>query len=461
MLENFEMNGWWWLPGKDAERVSGVMAFDAQTGPVLRTLGQLGGPGPIVTDFPSFPVIHGTTADGKDVTLLHCQLTSLTQSYPRGIPEAEYSSALCLRNALLDEATGFWAAETDISDLVPWLTPTVFSFNYRQDRGSLLDYSPLTPLQTFFPGENEADSGCQIMIDGRIRSTEKHYQHQISYCPVLRLNIRKPVPISHVLSLATCALQFFELGCASPLLPGGVRFYLSPLRTGMEADYVEVFFQQVPGEHRPPLRDLHDLLFNYGDVAQMFPSLMRGWLKSYDNIASSIRLHSQLLYSSGPPEYSFLACVFALEAYYRDAVAGRPLDDDSFSSSVEKILAVVPDEQRAFWRTKLRYANEYNLRDRLLGMCDRIPELAGFLHLTEGFIGKVVNTRNLLAHQSVGGNQAVWREPEEFKIPNIQLQLFLEAVLVGHLGVPETDVIKWFGNNRTVRGLSKLFGTKT
>jgi len=319
-----------------------------------------------------------------------------------------YRRALC--NRLVDKTTCFWAVEMDIPELAPWLTPRLFTHHAVKEAGSILQFAPLERLEAFFPGDDEADSVFRIAVDGRLSEGVRHHHHEFSHIPIPRANVRKPIVIEHAPGLAKCVIEFFELACAAPLLAEQTRLYPSPLHSRGEANYVEVSVQQVRGEDQGPPVDRHDLLFAYDDIGPIFGVVMRNWLATYDSIVSSIRLHSQVLYSAGPAEYCFLLSMFALEAYSRDTSASRPLDGAEFTSDLTKILDSVPSERVSFWRRSLAYTNEHNLRDRLFTLRDARPAVGAMLHLTDGFLRKSVDTRNSLVHQ-LEATRRVWKQP--------------------------------------------------
>ena len=103
MIEHVEHEGFWWLPGREAERLFGTLRL-GQGRPELKVAGNFGhqvisqSEGVIAYSFDleDRPRILGITTDGKAVTLEDCSSQALVLPVP-GIPTAVGSCDLHAR----------------------------------------------------------------------------------------------------------------------------------------------------------------------------------------------------------------------------------------------------------------------------------------------------------------------------------------------------------------------------
>src|SRR3954464_481988 len=95
MMERFEYQGFWWLPGTSDSRVPGTLIFDPEEGITLNLLGSLSG-----LDGVSVPLepelILGLSSDGRTITLKECSRTMGIVSFGAGFVTSSFSAGMVI-----------------------------------------------------------------------------------------------------------------------------------------------------------------------------------------------------------------------------------------------------------------------------------------------------------------------------------------------------------------------------
>lgn len=150
--------------------------------------------------------------------------------------------------------------------------------------------------------------------------------------------------------------------------------------------------------------------------------------------------------TSPPDELRFATLVFAAEGLHRDTVGGKYISRTDYRTQyMAPIRAAIPNQgnydlERHIYNS-LGHCNEKSLKARLLELAEELPEnvLAALFpdDTANVFLGKVVNTRNYLAHREPALAQNSFRVGNELTHGYHKFHAMLVCNMFLRLGIPE------------------------
>ena len=198
-----------------------------------------------------------------------------------------------------------------------------------------------------------------------------------------------------------------------------------------------------------------NMLASFSDVSTDISAILRRWYDLYSRLDSALNLYFATVFNSRLySNHQFLFLAQAIEVYHRRNTSfdSRCQPTADFRARRDKLIALVPEEERDWLRTKLHHANEKTLAHRL----DEIlaahqPEVSKLVKNTALFSRRVRATRNYFTHYST--------KPED--MDNVatggqlarltyKLRTLLEICIFHELGIRGAPV------DRLIKGYSRL-----
>lgn len=221
--------------------------------------------------------------------------------------------------------------------------------------------------------------------------------------------------------------------------------------------------------------DREEMIFSFNEIKDKSEQILKGWELNAKKLAPIIDLYLRLTYI--PRRHIndlFLSLAQAIEAFHRLAHKGVYIDKRIYKNVVIKSLVdAIPSEPSEYQLSsdseeeeisqeeiakfieamdkKLRYLNEYSLKERLEDLIidyeSCIPE--NFFQSEEEkniFIRRVRDIRGDLTHLSDEKSSSV--STDELMRSIMKLRTFLEICLVKQLGFQDSDVKSLFSRRR-------------
>ena len=373
LLDSFERDGEWWLPGDSVEdRVFGRLSFDPAGGVRLKVRSPLRAEGRLAPGERFRPaLILGSVEYGRPVTLYLA--TRVGRARP---PLSDEGSEFYARYAFLghhfqDEGSeSFASLEAGFTDLEEWSKHHPFvDIIPRSERWST-GYVEMRPV------EAEVDSlRAKLTIKSSIQSwalvpgRTLRWEHRI----VFEVEPEEDRPPQWYRWVLEGLQELLTLLVGRPVYPSLVEARVC--REGNAR--ADVFFD---GGARKPgggsasaalLSRESDFLLPLPDVRRELPVALENWFAKREGLAPVYDLFFGVFF--GPevsPEYQFLSLAQALETYHRRTrPESRYLDEEEYQSRYEEIKEALPGTVRGPLRDRLkemlRYGNEWSLRRRI------------------------------------------------------------------------------------------------
>jgi len=437
--EPFQCFGMWWVPGHDDDVFSGELRYHPTSGLSLTIVRQVIPPRELRPDnaLSSYEVLCGRVVDcprGDVVSLTGCTAIRAVRGLFSGLGTEEFSVDRAYFG--VDFATSddfrFDRADVYIDQLTNWIAYSTLS------RG--IDYDGEVPTDNTLHFdqnlkiESDADD-CRITVEflkqlplGFARTVT------ISETPFFSIMYTEPQPIDYILRTAVFPLQNLSTLASNHISELTAVELSRPGATGKK-ERVRLLFRQVP-ERSEPVKYLYaeQMLFTTRDMP--FARMVVHWLRFARALPDICDLYFSVVYARGLlRDAAFFMLMQVAEAYHRDRYPGTEIPQDEYDKTKKKsIVASAPEQYRSWLGEKLRYSNELTLRKRLRTLlAEDADALALIVDSTHALVGKLVDTRNYMAHRT-DELRAVAASDVELRYLVEKLRILLKLCLLRELG---------------------------
>ncbi|HBF89511.1 MAG TPA: hypothetical protein DDX39_12800 [Bacteroidales bacterium] len=195
-------------------------------------------------------------------------------------------------------------------------------------------------------------------------------------------------------------------------------------------------------------KEIYDVIFSFNDLNDKnnICSFFNTWFSLYNNYEYPIELLIKCLSDiSMNYEYKFINLMYALDVIQQKDVTNSIKDERQISAKNEKLIAKIAtkfkDDSNTIneLRTQLKKNDKIKLKDKLSKLLEPFSNLIEslFEDKFEDFITIVVNTRNLLTHESSVEPRL---KNDEFYYYNLKLEAILLILFLEKLHLPLKDI---------------------
>ena len=161
---------------------------------------------------------------------------------------------------------------------------------------------------------------------------------------------------------------------------------------------VKIYTPSWPYAKNEPAIDDWDMLFKYEDRQNRVESIINKWIENYEQIAPAFDLYFLAKSGTLPTlNLQFLTLVQALEAFHRKTSNEKHMDKDEFAEIRKNIINQIPKKDRNWFCSKLDYANELTLKNRIEKLIEPFDCLIDDERKPQ-LIDRIKDTRNYLTH---------------------------------------------------------------
>lgn len=423
MFDDFEYEGFWFLPEKPDVKLSGKLYYDADSEISLSLLGSFN------FDRKDRDIcILGISKEGIKLSLFGCDLVSFNYPSP-GIPNTTYICERIFKNIHINSENEafFERADIYVKGLDEWVGENGFHFSDIENNAFKLHY--------ILPDEKHIyqsqDFGIFIDFTANSNSINTVYQQKVELQQFVNLRILfgKSIHISKIFQLIIFLGNLYSLIITKPSYVNKLVLYLDKkAQTEFNLmEPVEIFYVM----HRSS-NSMHDIksknmLFTYANTQNILQRIIDNWLSNcvtlkpvFDLFFGS--LYNDFLYINN----KFLSYVQALESYHRIKYQGTDLSEDEHSERLKSIIDSAPQNYQAWLQRKLLYSNEYTLRRRLKEILKHYsPIVNEYVTDIPNFVNKITLTRNYLTHFDYSLVDKIFTEEER-----INVSYFLKIILI-------------------------------
>lgn len=398
MVESFERNGIWWMPGQD-NRVPGTLTFDPKNG-VTVALFQ-----PIDVELPikfrsTSTVIYGIVDGDLKVSLLDCYevITGTNISEYGVFSNSKLVARQCVTGAYVCEDSKFNNFQFSIHNYVQFMCRKGIHAATGHDAGFVWDR--VDPVAFDIDGDEiSLGIGVQVPFSFIEMSASIKENATISITMGKSTGNLDEAILGVFHSLKT--MLEFSLGYPVPI----VQFRAVATDGCGQDENIEIFFSQSGYATQKIGNPHHDMLFSFCKLSdEGIHNLIRTWHDFYNKNRFTVDvLISSGVKSSGDkhPEQSFFFLVSSIEALQRSYGETKvSMSADEFIKIKKSIFDVLPENDfGGHMRNRIGNMNDPSLRQRLGDVLDAMPQsVAGRIISKKILLDNLINTRTLLAH---------------------------------------------------------------
>lgn len=452
-MEDFEFEGIWWLPETPDAKVPGTLEFSPDSGVSLDLLDSLKKPGDHFAAFQREMVeselILGFSSEGRPATLWGCWEKRKRVNLA-GFTKTSFHADFALVGAHLGvaEDARFKKMSAEYRHLDEWAGISGFEIKIPEDHAAhpiVIEHKRPVPVTA-------SVAGARIAVE--VRATLRETSGLVGEAAIAQrtwMSVEYPEGGSfRELNEALHHLRnFLRLGVGESVEPLAVR----GVTEADERTSVEIYYKPVGVRYTGKKVHPAEMLFTLGDINEDFGGFLSNWFGKAERLGPVYDLYFATAY--GSPAYlddRFLSLVQGVEAYHRRALGTTELSEEAHDRRLGEIVSAAPDNHEDWLRGKLAYSNEPSLRKRLAEILRRDPEVMKPIFgesskKRDGFIFKVVETRNYLTHydESKKGTAAVGRELYE---GTERLKSVLEACLLKEVGFEGERLVEILSRKR-------------
>lgn len=451
-MRNETYTGLWWLPADPDRKLSGRLETSISEPPRLSLVGAFA-PVEEMASRNDYPVVQGFTDNGKRITLVHCQTATHNFNAP-GFPTQELiaSAALVGGHFPTPESVAATVTYAEFTFLQEWLGPGAFQEEFPEGGDTItVRYSrrALPVVAVGAGGDVEIVTGWRTRGDRiRQRTIEATSSVKVSWSGALEKVIQdRLAPVQDLLTLGT----------DHPNRMTRLQFRSAEAEQNRDDDLIEAIFPV--NDSTPPRRapTVHDMLFAYPHVEDVFPTLLAGWFDVHTDLADVCALYFTVRRAQPAPlEVTFLTLVRALEVFDRARNGNNVRPKAQHKAFIKTLIDAAPEAARKWLTEKLAFSNEPTLRDRVTRLLDKVGEVMDPIAGERvEFAKRLADTRNYYTHYDESGRKkaATGEEPSRL---NQRLIVFIAALLLHATGLEAPRVTALFRQNQSYVWLMRI-----
>lgn len=453
LKDTFTEEGYWWIQGREDNRVAGTLSFDPENRAVLKLLGLTRELGPAFAAALSgghrpVETIYGVTKNGKPVTLLRAFNVQSSLRMP-GIPTETWKSNLLVVGLhISDEEKDevFSKSYVRFDGIEEWLGHRPFTRKHDLKNRRVTIVADKPP-ETHFA--EHAD--FKVTTVGSIYSSNEPATHYtLDHYSQLGIEPPSPKSLNWHLSRAVRLQELASLCSGHHLTMLGFELQGPEEKIGDTARPVEVHFYSALANDDTERRPRHETpLISGPELISFNADAVQSWFDQYEIFNPAIALFFTV---TGQKQMftniRLLLAIQALEVFHRRTTSDGVMDDQEFDAFYSKLVAAIPDPENKRMKEKLlgtcRYLNELSLGQRLRAIVADLT--ASFGHTPPAFskrnIRKLVDTRNYYTHFSKdleskgtkGGGEMYWASR--------RIVLLLSLLFLQRLGVTAAELTR-------------------
>lgn len=409
-MEEFEYNGYWWLPENPKKKISGTLRFNLREDANLELIGSFKEVKGINTLLQP-NIILGITSNGKIITLYECYESHFHISMP-GFLSSSFIASVVFQGHHFEKEEDiiFDSLSLNYSHLEEWMRITGFQFKLETDSKSHLTKHEVSYS---FPQKIEAKvDKLNISFDYDFNlGGDRIKEVNLKQTTFIKIEPLKPIYFNDYRRNICYHIQnFLSLAMGRAIYPLIIKGKTKACKTELSDGrvvYNDILIFYPMKDLSNLSKKLHpfDMLFSFGNISDNFEKYLRNWLSKSKVLQPVYDLYFGTLYNpSMYLQHKFLSLIQAIESYHRRVYGGKYLSDNDYIPTREALLKVVcqkisDDDFRKSLKEKLKYLNEFSLQKRLKEILKKCGDVINLLiQDNEEFIEDVKNTRNFLTH---------------------------------------------------------------
>lgn len=446
---SFEYDGTWWLAQDPDDQLSGKLSFSPEKGARLDLIGSFRQV-PIASNqgFHSDFII-GVTDNGVECTLIDTYEIGRKTTFSGVGSHAFMANQLIIGAAFTNrDQLKFSHCQVSYDHIEEWITARPFKLDLLSEKEKFVGYQVQLVTQEVFR-VYLALTDVEFSLSNRIGASDQN---------PMRMELTNEVFVKMASSvpegLDVLQHRISDLGRLIGLLMGDItwprKVHMTPLASNNEVTEeaprtVSLFYRLVlASNNRRPHH--HEMPVAFERFVPKLPAIVDHWLSHDPRFQPVKDLFFYTLYSGENSSINtILNLAHALEAYHRYKIGGQYVDNDTYESFREEIIAglpnALPSDLRDALKGRIKYGNQYSFRKRLGSLLGSLePQLRRLVTTMEKpFVKAVVATRNYYVHFDEE-DEALAVKGSDILYLIQRLELLLRVFFMRELGFSDSEI---------------------
>ncbi|HEI3186179.1 TPA: hypothetical protein SI321_005062, partial [Escherichia coli] len=317
----YNKTGYFWLPGKENEKIPGVLSIDDSGKIELEIIGLFGDGVKYINENRNIGRVIGHIEDDGLVTLDNCLFTRIS------IPFGNISKSKILANRLLsgaawekDEAVTFNSFSFAVDCLDEWVG--ISGINVDRDwerRTANIRYTPPEKIGFFLNNGMKLEICFACTLPGIPHIKEAKIMQRAYF----RLESEELLELNEFTTIAFKITNLMCFAMDEVVTMKNVSAISSEILDddGDGNKYpvsIKIYYQSLPHSEVIPKRDGHEMLFNFMAIKDNYQQIFNNWINAYEYLSPAFSLYFST--KTGAQKYTdskFLALAQGLETYHR------------------------------------------------------------------------------------------------------------------------------------------------
>lgn len=404
VMSEYRRAGFFWLPGKDEDKIPGMLTVSNCGRVSLEIVGNFGGEFSLGHESFELGRVVGHVENDGFVTLDGCQYSKKSISLG-GISKSNIVARMLFSGAIWSEQDLFLfnTFEFSVDCLDEWVGVSGIKITRDSDfRTVTINYNPVEEISIELGAGLRLNICFAYSLPGFPIVTEAKIS-QWAYFKIISDELREIEYFTEIAYKITNLMCFAmdeivamkNVSVTSSEISqdfGDGKFH--PVR-------ISLFYKSIPFAEEIPRQNMHNMLFTYGAIKENIQQVFVSWLGAYEDLSPALNLYFST--KAGAQKYlegKFLALAQGLETYHRRTSNETLMPPAEFESLVLEIKKGCPQKWLDWLSARLMHGNEVNLRKRIKQIIEPFKSHLGSSNDRDKLLTKIVSTRNYLTHYS-------------------------------------------------------------
>lgn len=347
--QKLEYKGYWYLPSNPIVKVAGTLIYFPNEKISLELFGSFKEDLSYVLKNMEEPIIHGTTSDAKDITLIQC-FQNANINFSAEFPLVNYTCQYLIigKHIQSPEEKCFNKAHIRIPELSCWCSPDCIKTSYLNDKTDLsfshlsINVDVASDSAEKFISEVSTDHNTNIRIKQSVGCAHMSYNQKIVLEQYTYIEITKnnAVSIKNMFNDIYRYEQFLSLATLNIVMCSEITLYDDCTYQEFDGHKLYTPISVIhPFSERQSLvnnQKSHEYLFTYKTIKEFYPRILQNWYNAEEDL-TPIRRHliDSLKRKRSYSSIDFLIIIHAIEGYW-NRFKDKPYIEKHRDSSTKK-----------------------------------------------------------------------------------------------------------------------------
>ena len=402
LTESFKINGEWWRPSHPSTRLDGILNYDPDSGLTLTVRGSFEDSRSLHYPLSNENLILGLSDKSENISLVNCLMTGSTGSTIAvgkeiGKGASNYSPQFLISGEHIENYSDLVIEylECEMFNLDEWLCISGYTI-INDYEGKSFDVRYQLPEDLSFNVDDKVNG--RFTFKNNVPPSS-WYTKQIHTRQTTILKFTATAGPLHLRS----ALEYIYIFQSLLMLCIYESVHVVQVMYGTSNGRCAFIYNPSFSNFRKEELPVYDHFLPFSVIQDQFDGVIQKWYELFRKVEPSISLFSEQFYRGRKFDSNiFLNLAQCVETFHSRISDKTQLPKEEFKNRVEQIIESSPHEYKTWLRTKLNFANQATLQDRLDDLTNqfKLPIFGRIIDDLPTFTKSIKHSRNYFTHYS-------------------------------------------------------------